>query len=215
MSRRVANKNAGSKALNLPFRPRARLLQLLGDELIGSSRLAVFELVKNAYDADAETVRIVLENIDSSEASIVVEDDGEGMTLDTIRNIWLVPGHDHRARQRAEMRRTRRGRLPLGEKGLGRFAAHKLGNRIEVVTRADEQPECVVSIDWNVLNPKSEPFRCDGSGLDTRADQIPRETHRNTYHDLRASRHGLDSRRGTSTPASNYDHLLPIFRCLG
>lgn len=151
MSRRVANKNAGSKPLNLPFRPRARLLQLLGDELIGSSRLAVFELVKNAYDADAATVRVVLENIDSSDASIIVEDDGEGMTLDTIRNIWLVPGHDHRARQRAEMRRTRKGRLPLGEKGLGRFAAHKLGNRIEVVTRADEQPECVVSIDWDVL----------------------------------------------------------------
>ena len=145
------NRGSGSEELNLPFRPRARILQLLGDELIGSPRLAVFELVKNAYDADAETVRVVLENIDSSDASIVVEDDGHGMTLDTIRNIWLVPGHDHRARQRAEMRRTPRGRLPLGEKGLGRFAAHKLGNRIEVVTRADAQPECVVSIDWNVL----------------------------------------------------------------
>ena len=73
------------------------------------------------------------------------------MTLDTIRNIWLVPGHDHRARQRAETRRTRRGRLPLGEKGLGRFAAHKLGNRIQVITRADGHPECVVSIDWDAL----------------------------------------------------------------
>ena len=145
------NGGSGSEELNLPFRPRARILQLLGDELIGSPRLAVFELVKNAYDADAGTVRVALDNIDSSEASIVVEDDGHGMTLDTIRNIWLVPGHDHRARQRAEMRRTPRGRLPLGEKGLGRFAAHKLGNRIEVVTRADAQPECVVSIDWNVL----------------------------------------------------------------
>lgn len=151
MSPRVTSIRAGSKELNLPFRPRARLLQLLGDELIGSARLAVFELVKNAYDADAETVTVVLENIDSSEASIIVEDDGEGMTLDTIRNIWLVPGHDHRARQRADNRRTGKGRLPLGEKGLGRFAAHKLGNRIEVITRADAHPECVVSIDWNIL----------------------------------------------------------------
>ena len=73
------------------------------------------------------------------------------MTLETIRDIWLVPGHDHRARQRAALQRTRRGRLPLGEKGLGRFAAHKLGNRINVVTRADAHPECVVSIDWNTL----------------------------------------------------------------
>lgn len=143
--------DTGTDELNLPFRPRARLLQLLGDELIGSPRLAVFELVKNAYDADAETVRVVLQEIDGPEASIVVEDDGDGMTLDVIRDIWLVPGHDHRARQRAARRRTRKGRLPLGEKGLGRFAAHKLGNRIEVVTRAHSRPECVVSIDWDAL----------------------------------------------------------------
>ena len=55
----------GDVALRLQFRPRARILQLLGDELIGSPRLAVFELVKNAYDADAETVRVVLKNIDN------------------------------------------------------------------------------------------------------------------------------------------------------
>ena len=138
-------------ALDLHFRPRARILQLLGDELIGSPRLAVFELVKNAYDADAETVRVILNDIESNNASIVVEDDGDGMTLETIRDIWLVPGHDHRARQRKALRRTRLHRLPLGEKGVGRFAAHKLGNRIELVTRAELQPECMVSIDWTAL----------------------------------------------------------------
>ncbi len=143
--------NAGDTALNLQFRPRARILQLLGDELIGSPRLAVFELVKNAYDADAETVRVILNDIERRDASIVVADDGDGMTFETIRDIWLVPGHDHRARQRKELRRTRLNRLPLGEKGLGRFAAHKLGNRIELVTRAREQPECVVAIDWAEL----------------------------------------------------------------
>ena len=141
----------GDAALHLNFRPRARILQLLGDELIGSPRLAVFELVKNAYDADAETVRVVLNNIDRVDASIVVEDDGDGMTLETIRDIWLVPGHDHRARQRKASKRTRLNRLPLGEKGVGRFAAHKLGNRIELITRATEGPERVVSIDWAAL----------------------------------------------------------------
>ena len=138
-------------SLNLPFRPRARILQLLGDELIGSPRLAVFELVKNAYDADAETVRVVMKAINRRNASIIVQDDGDGMTLDVIRDIWLVPGHDHRALQRKNLSRTRRGRLPLGEKGLGRFAAHKLGDRIELVTRASDQLECVVSIDWTQL----------------------------------------------------------------
>ena len=148
--------DAGDAALCLQFRPRARILQLLGDELIGSPRLAVFELVKNAYDADAEIVRVVLENIESSDASIVVEDDGEGMTLEVIRDIWLVPGHDHRAKQRKALKRTKFNRLPLGEKGVGRFAAHKLGNGIELVTRAKEQPECVVSIDWAELIRKQD-----------------------------------------------------------
>ena len=151
MSSRATASPPGGQSLALPFRPRARILQLLGDELIGSARLAVFELVKNAYDADARMVRIVLADVESANASIVVEDDGDGMTLETIRDIWLVPGHDHRARQRAALRRTRRGRLPLGEKGLGRFAAHKLGNRIEVVSRARGESECVVSIDWDAL----------------------------------------------------------------
>ena len=156
MSRQRTTRVAVGEPLDLPFRPRARLLQLLGDELIGSPRLAVFELVKNAYDADAGIVRVVLENIESPRASIIVEDDGDGMTLKTIRDIWLVPGHDHRARQRAGLRRTRRGRLPLGEKGLGRFAAHKLGNRINVVTRARKRQECVVSINWaNLIRRKN------------------------------------------------------------
>ena len=135
-----------------PFRPRARVLQLLGDELIGSARLAVFELVKNAYDADANEVVVRLDLDSAREPAITVTDDGEGMTLDVLRSVWLVPGHDHRRKQRLADRRTsRHRRLPLGEKGLGRFAVHKLGNLITLVTRVRDSDECVVKIDWNEL----------------------------------------------------------------
>ncbi len=131
-----------------PFRPRARLLQLLGDELIASPRLAVFELVKNAYDADASTVAVKM-RLDRSPVCITVEDDGTGMTLETIRDVWLVPGNGHRGEQRKNLDRTKLyHRLPLGEKGIGRFAAHKLGERIELVTRAKDSLECRVVIDW-------------------------------------------------------------------
>lgn len=157
--------------LVLPFRPRARLLQLLGDQLIGSPRLAVFELVKNGYDADAETVTVTLEGVNTSEPTIVVDDDGDGMTLDTIRDIWLVPAHDHRQMQRKALKRTRLNRLPLGEKGLGRFAVHKLGDRIELVTRAKESPECIVTIDWDDLIRK--PFLSDANvTVRTRSPEI-------------------------------------------
>ena len=138
--------------ISQPFRPRARILQLLGDELIGSARLAVFELVKNAYDADANEVVVRLDLGSAREPAITVTDDGEGMTLDLLRSVWLVPGDDHRQKQRLSDRRTpRHRRLPLGEKGLGRFAVHKLGNLITLVTRARDSDECVVEIDWNEL----------------------------------------------------------------
>lgn len=55
------------------FRPRARLLKLLGDQLIGTPQLAIFELVKNSYDADAESVEITIEHPeDPAKASIEV-----------------------------------------------------------------------------------------------------------------------------------------------
>ena len=141
-----------NRTYEAPFRPRARMLRLLGDELIGSPRLAVFELVKNAYDADANEVTVRLAVSPKHEPTITVSDDGEGMSLDTIKSVWLVPGHDHRRRQRREGRRSpRHNRLPLGEKGVGRFAVHKLGDRITLITRAEDSAECVVDIDWNEL----------------------------------------------------------------
>ncbi|MES2671403.1 MAG: ATP-binding protein [Pseudomonadota bacterium] len=136
------------------FRPKARILRLLGDELIGNQRLAIFELVKNAYDADAEEVVVTLAELGTPAASITVRDDGDGMSETTIRDVWFVPGADHRGLQRKEGRRSDRfNRLPLGEKGLGRFAVHKLGERIRLVTRAIDDPvESVVEIDWdNIL----------------------------------------------------------------
>jgi len=138
----------------LAFRPRARLLKMLGDQLIGSHRLAVFELVKNAYDADAKKVIIQFEGIETNNPFITIYDDGEGMTVDTIRNIWLVPADNHREGQREKKKRTKLGRLPLGEKGLGRFAVHKLGDEIELVTRAKNQMECLVRIKWSDLIKK-------------------------------------------------------------
>ena len=141
-----------TKETSRPFRPTARILQLLGDELIASARLAVFELVKNAYDADASRVTVRLDTRSKQSSTITITDDGTGMTLNILESVWLVPGNDHRQRQRKTLLRTpRHNRLPIGEKGLGRFAAHKLGNRISLVTRAKDNNECVVDIDWNDL----------------------------------------------------------------
>lgn len=176
-----------SASLKVPFRPRARLLQLLGDELIGSPRLAVFELVKNAYDACARTVRVRLNDLETEEPWIEIEDDGQGMDLATIRDIWLVPGHDHRKLQRQGGIRSSCGRLPLGEKGVGRFAVHKLGERISLVTRAQGEPENVVEIDWELLT-STELLSDAPVEVQTREPQIFRENATGTRIEIRSLR---------------------------
>ncbi|MEE7505131.1 ATP-binding protein [Methylobacterium mesophilicum] len=144
---------ASTPPVTAPFRARARILALLGDQLIGSDQLAVFELVKNAYDADASKVTVRLLDVDSPDPVIRVVDDGDGMSIDTIRDIWLEPASNHREEQREQGRRSEIfNRLPLGEKGVGRFAVHKLGLRIRLVTRPRGRgEEHTVSIDWDDL----------------------------------------------------------------
>ncbi len=137
------------------FKPRARLLQLLGDQLIRDARIGVFELVKNAYDADSPTCDVTISFPTSEEdATIEILDYGGGMDLETVQNIWLEPGAEHRKAQReAGIRTPKFHRLPIGEKGVGRFAAHKLGNKIKLITRKEGSNEVVVEIDWdNIAN---------------------------------------------------------------
>lgn len=138
------------KSEALPFKPRARMLVLLGEQLIRDPGIAVFELVKNGYDADAKKVRVSMENVDDAETGCIrVEDDGVGMNWDIVTNVWLEPGTDYREIQKVAGERTEKfHRTPLGEKGVGRFAAHKLGKRIHMVTRQSNSPEVVVEIDW-------------------------------------------------------------------
>ncbi|MBN8246022.1 MAG: ATP-binding protein [Verrucomicrobia bacterium] len=124
----------------------------MGDELIRDPGLAVFELVKNAYDADATRCEVFLESLeDATKAEIVVQDNGSGMSAETMRDVWLVIATDFRAQQRAERKRTKLGRFPLGNKGLGRLAVHKLGRHITVVTRVANRREVVVELDWEQL----------------------------------------------------------------
>ncbi|TCQ74032.1 histidine kinase/DNA gyrase B/HSP90-like ATPase [Raoultella ornithinolytica] len=137
------------------FRPKARIMELLGEQLIKNHTLALFELIKNSYDADASYVKLTLNNINSGNASIEVVDDGSGMDLDTVVNIWMEPAHGHKSVFRESGKRTNKGRLPVGEKGVGRFAVHRLGKKISMSTRAYDQDVVTVDIDWDKFS-KSE-----------------------------------------------------------
>jgi len=141
------NSNQGSAA----FQPKARIIKLLGDELITNEVIAMVELVKNSYDADATEVKITLENVrDLESGRIVIRDNGIGMNLDTILNAWLQPGTDVKKKNREKNERSRIFHRPiLGEKGVGRFAAQKLGSLITLTTRSKEDKlETSVEVNW-------------------------------------------------------------------
>ena len=142
------------KEISAQFRPRARLLIQLGDQLIKNESIALVELVKNSYDADANVVDILMFQPDlPDQATIIIEDDGYGMTVDTVQNVWLEPGSDFKSQKIKNLEVSPRfHRLPIGEKGIGRFGAHKLGNVIEMTTRSAGSREVYVRIDWTDFN---------------------------------------------------------------
>lgn len=133
------------------FRPRARLLKLIGSELISDDVLAVTELVKNAHDADASTVVVEFKGVTSAAGEIVVRDDGSGMDLDTLLGHWMQPAATSKAKPSSRF--TRSGRRMLGEKGVGRFAADKLGGQLELISRRKGQRDEVVALfDWDAFD---------------------------------------------------------------
>lgn len=118
------------------FKANSHILSLLGDELIGSDNLAIFELVKNSYDADAKKVRIIFENVNTSEATIIIEDNGNGMSLKVIENSWLEIGTDFKRGKNKKVSKKYK-RHSLGEKGVGRLAVHKLATSIKLETKEE------------------------------------------------------------------------------
>ena len=130
---------------HLRFAP--QILARLGEELNPHPDQGIVELVKNAYDADARTCAIELSETLEPGGEITITDDGDGMTAEQIGDGWLVLG---RSSKRPE-RRSRLKRLPVGEKGLGRLAALRLGEQAELHTRPREEEgiEYRVELDWS------------------------------------------------------------------
>lgn len=115
----------------------AALLRELGARLVGKPHIALAELIKNAYDADARHVRIVFDG-----DSIVVEDDGHGMSARTFENYWMRVGTTHKADER---RTPELGRPLTGSKGVGRLAAQLLASDLAITS-------------VSLINPKLEGY---------------------------------------------------------
>jgi len=135
------------------MRPRARLISLIGEELISDESVAVVELVKNAYDADATQVSVSFgEHSPNSPGSLLIQDDGRGMTLDTVLHGWLEPG----TVMKKHTERSPRGRVYQGAKGVGRFAAARLAENLLMETHPVGEPDSViVLLEWGKFDDES------------------------------------------------------------
>lgn len=136
----------------------------LGADLITDDMQALIELIKNSYDADATSVRVIIDTqVDfdpgtgepsegkgqrpiaegsqnkKRRGSITIIDDGTGMDLAAIRRGWLTVSLSDKQKMKARGETTRRKRTPLGDKGLGRLGAQRLGDVLSLTTRMRSQ----------------------------------------------------------------------------
>ena len=157
----------------LRFEASANLQRLIGRELVATDELALVELVKNAYDAGARNVWVRIQRSTEREPGYIeIKDDGQGMTLADFRRLFMVAGYSERPDQ------VPRGeRVPLGEKGIGRFAADRLGARLTVVTKLKGAKKGLqVDIDWEAFSDKRKKFsEITAPFKDADTPEFPRE----------------------------------------
>ena len=129
------------------FRISTGLKDLIGQDLITDDFVAVFELVKNSFDAHAKSVVITF-----TPEEITIADDGKGMGRDDILQKWLFVAYsakregveDHDYRDKIE----HRTRPYAGAKGVGRFSCDRLGAELQLVSRSKGGPVQVLDVDW-------------------------------------------------------------------
>jgi len=122
-------------------------MQHLGEDLIPNDRVALVELVKNAYDADANTVVVrFMQTDDGSLSTIEVWDDGHGMSVHTVETVWMEIATPSRSKNRRSESGARR---VLGAKGLGRFSVARLAKELVLETRRADLDEVVLETNWD------------------------------------------------------------------
>lgn len=142
------------------FRTSSGIKDIVGRELITDDFVAVFELVKNSFDAVSSRVDLVFED-----DALFIIDDGKGMTSDELFEKWLFLGYSAKsdgeeAESIDELENTnsdfrnrikRYGRGFAGNKGIGRFSCDRLGSTLELCTRSVSDPKgqiSCVNVDW-------------------------------------------------------------------
>lgn len=163
-------KSAEPELQEFSFTVDSALLRELGERLVSTVHVALAELVKNAYDADATRVKVRMEPQGSGGPRITIEDDGVGMTPEEVSKFWMRIGTTNKESAPVS---ARFGRAKTGRKGVGRFACRRLGAVLVLETIAHVQdpahkPRTArtrIEFDWKDFVPGStvESVTCYGN----------------------------------------------------
>ncbi|EDP3128135.1 hypothetical protein GJ996_08690, partial [Campylobacter jejuni] len=144
-------------------------------DLIKNPYAAVVELIKNSYDADSEIVIVSIELTNEyvydkkqKFLKFTIEDDGEGMSLETIKNTWMVPATSYKVNKQYS---SKKKRVVQGKKGIGRYASAILGDFLRITTTDLNGMTSIIEIDWKqfddgkFLDEINIPYECNRTNL--------------------------------------------------
>lgn len=144
----------------IPFKISSGLKNIIGKELITDEFVAVFELVKNSFDANAKKVEIIFENqTDLNKGKITIKDNGKGMNEVDLKSKWLFVAYS--AKKEGTEDNDYRNKIKLnkyyaGAKGVGRFSCDRLGQKLKLISVKDEKNSTIeiLEVDWKKFEDK-------------------------------------------------------------
>lgn len=132
------------------FKVSSALKNIIGKDLITDDFVAIFELVKNSFDANAKRVDVVFKDLNSDSNSIVIIDNGKGMDLTDIEDKWLFVAYSAKKEGTEDYRDDIKSkRIHAGAKGIGRFSCDRLARNLIIYSRRGAKDQILkLTIDW-------------------------------------------------------------------
>ena len=162
---------------NLHFDVSTGLKRVLGRELITDDEVAIFELVKNSFDAGADSVQLYF-----GDGKIVIADNGSGMSYEDLTDKWLFVAYSSKRTDRSadDFRNIAAGRRHYaGSKGIGRFSSDRLGEEVVIQSRPKGRAKTVhrLTVDWELFEKDAKEHfeKVPVRYAEQDAFQLPRE----------------------------------------